>query len=76
MNERLEQALRERDEALQQLAALRAEVDALKLRLARPGEPEPPLYPATATAAAPPPMRYVAVDALHSVVKKFWSRRR
>lgn len=75
-DERLEQALLERDEALQQLAATRAELDALKLRLLRPGEPEPPLYPATTTAAAPPPLRYVAVDAVHAVLKRVWSRGR
>lgn len=66
---RLDEALTERDEALQKLAAARAELDALKLSLRQAGT-EPPPYPPTASPAEPPPLRYVLVDRANQAVKR------
>lgn len=66
---RLEQAERERDQAITELARVRAELDALRLALDRRGEPEPPLYPNSAAPDLEPPLRYVAVDLLNDTVK-------
>jgi hypothetical protein len=67
---RLEEALAERDRALEQLARARVELDALKLSLLRAGEEPPPLYPNTAAPGLEPPLRYVLVDALNDRLKQ------
>ena len=74
LRERLDRAERERDDALQRLGLARAELDALRLALQSKGEPEPPLYPSTAVAGAPPPLRYVAVDKLNDTLKRLVRR--
>jgi hypothetical protein len=66
---RLEQAVRERDQALTECARVRAELDALRLALQRRGEPEPPLYPDSAAPGLAPPLRYVVADSLNDAVK-------
>jgi hypothetical protein len=66
---RLEEALRERDQALEALALVRAELDGLRLLLSRKGEPAPPLYPSTAAPSLAPPLRYLVVDELNSGLK-------
>jgi hypothetical protein len=63
--ERLNQALAQRDKALQELATVKAELAALKLAQSRANEPAPPDYPPSANPAEPPPLRYVLVDKLH-----------
>lgn len=65
---RLEAALRERDEALLALATERERSNALRLRLERLGEPEPPRYP-THAGIGPTPLRYVVVDRLNESIK-------
>ncbi len=76
---RLEAAVAERDAALQRLAAVQAELEALRLRLLSVGESTPPNYPASVT-PGDPPLRYVLVDEVHGVVKgvlgRFRLRRR
>lgn len=66
---RLHVALTERDDALQKLAAARAELEALKLSLRQAGT-EPPLYPPTANPAEPAPLRYVLVDRANQTFKR------
>jgi hypothetical protein len=65
MVDELSRARDERDSALQQLAEARAELAALRLALARRGEPEPPLFPEGTAPDLPTPARYVVADALH-----------
>ncbi len=65
---RLAQALRERDDALAELATARAESEALRRLLASLGETEIPNYP-RGTAPGKPPFRYVMVDAANARVK-------
>lgn len=66
---RLGQAERERDQAISELARVRAELDALRLALDRRGEPEPPLYPNSAAPDLEPPLRYVVADSINDAVK-------
>ena len=65
---RLKAALRERDEALTQLAAAREELNALRLAARNQGEVAPPIYPVTA-GLGPTPLRYVLVDKANSNLK-------
>lgn len=67
---RLEEALEERDRALEQLAYARAELDALKLKERWPDEKPPPLYPSSAAPDLAPPLRYVLVDEVSARLKK------
>lgn len=85
LQKRLESALAERDAALAELARAREQSNALRLRLANLGEPEPPRYPARA-GPGEPPLRYVLVDQvndglkfalkpLHGAVRRLLARR-
>lgn len=66
--QRLRQALEERDRALAALARERTLVNALRLARERQGEPTPPVYPAEA-GLGDPPLRYQVVDAANERVK-------
>jgi hypothetical protein len=68
LEERLRQALAERDQALLELARARADLDALHLAIKRSGEPEPRPYPISAGLEGPA-LRYVLADALNDTVK-------
>lgn len=67
----LEAARKERDHALEQLAAARVELDAIRLALKNRNEPEPPLYPDNTAIGDEPPLRYVAADAVNAALKRF-----
>ncbi len=70
LEERLAQALQERDAALAALAQERAVVNALRLASARRGEPEPKDYP-VAAGPGEAPLRYVLADEANDTLKAF-----
>jgi hypothetical protein len=70
-DKRLRDALAERDRAIQELASVRVELNAIKLKLNWPNEPNPPQYPDSADPGSPPPLRYVLVDVVYSQAKGF-----
>lgn len=65
---RVEAALAERDAALAELARCREDLAALRLSVARSGEPMPRPYPSAAGPGAPP-LRYVLADRLNGAAK-------
>ena len=67
--ERMEAALRERDDALTALAKERERNNTLRLHLDQLGEPEPPHYPLEADPNSPP-LRYVVADEINNRLKK------
>lgn len=68
VEDRLREALAERDAALLALAKERTLTSDLRLHLRAAGESEPPRYPLS-SGVGPPPLRYVAVDRANDSLK-------
>ena len=71
MQERLNEALAERDAALAQVADLRAQLDNARVLARHLGEEAPKAYPVSAGLGAPP-LRYVLVDQANETVKQLF----
>jgi hypothetical protein len=69
METRLREALEERDRALSELADVRAELNALRLKLLHPGEPPPGAWGGGAGSEALP-LRYRLADSLNDAAKR------
>jgi hypothetical protein len=67
LQEALSAALRARDEALSELADARAELNALRLRMAHPGESAPGAWTAAGRPALP--LRYRVADGVNDRLK-------